>query len=372
MKILVSGGHLTPALAFIEYAKQFPENQIVFVGRVFAQAETKQTSHEEDEVKAIGVRFVALESGKMPTYLSKNFFAETSKILSGISRAFAIIRQEKPDVFVSFGGYLAVPLAIASYFQHIPIVTHEQTHTAGMANKLIAMFAQKVAVSYPETAQYFPAKKTIVTGNPLRKTVLATVQAVRPAFLQKFPNKPILYVTGGSQGSLFINDLIARSLLELTEHWFVIHQCGNSTEVTNYLQELTNAKDHLPPDQQQDYTVTEWLTEQDQAWIYTHTMGVVARAGANTVQELMRLGKPAIFIPLMHARDNEQLKNAQMMASAGAAIILEQPETTPEKFLETMENFYQRYDLLRENAQKLQSKVILDADQKLYEIVATL
>src|SRR5258708_4992385 len=130
-KVLVSGGHLTPALALIDYGLTQGDMQFVFVGRDYSQAQTQQKSHEEAEVKQRGIQFISFDSGKLSAFSLLHTLQQGKHFVVSLGHAWQIFQEEKPDVFVSFGGYLAVPLMLVAYLRRIPIVTHEQTRTAG-------------------------------------------------------------------------------------------------------------------------------------------------------------------------------------------------------------------------------------------------
>lgn len=365
MKILLSGGHLTPALAFLDYALA-QKQEVVFVGRLWAQEQGKQTSFEKQEVEKRNVRFIQFSSGKISPGLS--LLVEGPKVLTSFWKARKIFQQEKPDVFVSFGGYLAVPLALAAWRAGVPIVTHEQTRSRGLANAVIAQFATEVAVSYPDTIQFFPAGKTVLVGNPVRQQIFQK-NTPKPDWVTRDLHKPLLYITGGSQGAQVINSTAADVLPELTKDWIVIHQCGKPTHHINNFQKLEERRQSLPKEQQRNYMVREWLSDLEQAWVYGHAHGVLTRAGANTVQELLVLGKPAIFVPLLDARDDEQTKNARVMVDAGAALLIPQKELSGSRLLSTLTEFQDKYQILLHSAQHLQTKFDTTADQRLYEVV---
>jgi UDP-N-acetylglucosamine--N-acetylmuramyl-(pentapeptide) pyrophosphoryl-undecaprenol N-acetylglucosamine transferase len=369
MKILLSGGHLTPALALIDYIQKNTTDSCVFVGREYAQEKTKQPSQEKTEVTKRGIVFIPYATGKLIRLNPIVLIPQGKLLLTSFFRALSIFKTEKPDVYVSFGSYLAVPLTLAAWILHIPIVTHEQTQTAGVANKLVAKFAQKVAISHQSSANYFPAAKVVLTGNPVRPQILAGSKTA-PEWMSTSKEKPILYITGGSQGSQRINQVVSEVLTQLTQKWLVIHQCGKPTTAYNGLTFLEAQRNKLPPEQQNCYFIREWLTEQELAWIYQHTQIIISRAGANTIQELTALGKPALFIPLPLTHDDEQTKNAQAVVDQHAALLLPQSEVSPNSLLERLDTFERNYSELAKNAEQIRSTMILNADERLYQLIS--
>lgn len=371
MKILIAGGHLTPALAFINHAKdQKPKPDIYFAGRLYTQLSNGQKSREKIEVEKLGGHFIALESGKLVT---DQFWWELPKqgwrFFKALWKSLRLMTELKPTIFLSFGGYLAVPLALAAWLWRVPIVTHEQTRSAGIANRFIAYLATKVAVSYKSTQKMFPDHKTSLTGNPIRPAVL--VKSNTPPTYLKLKNnklsKPLLYITGGSQGSELINTTVSHCLRQLTKNWLVIHQCGPATDRRNYRQELTELKKSLPKNKRALYHIREWVGEEELAWIYTHAEVVVARAGANTVEEITRRQVPTLFIPLPFAHHDEQLLNARSLATKNAALILLQKDLEPNSLLQHLDLLKKKSRSIRRNLTRL--SLIKNPVAKLWALV---
>lgn len=367
MKILITGGHLTPALAFIDFInKNHSEDKIIFLGRTHTQSKSKQESREKQETSKKGVKFVPFKSIK----LSRNNIFEKIKaipvLMGSTLNSIVILGRNKPDVFISFGGYMAVPVTFAAWIMRVPIITHEQTRTAGVANKLIAKFADKIAVSYDESLKYFPANRTIVTGNLIRKNILNT-NNTRPKWIEKKIKNPVLYVTGGSQGSEVINHTISQVIKLLTKDWTVIHQCGNSTKSRNYKKELTQVKNNLPMSHKNNYFIREWLDESELSWIYSNAKIIVSRAGANTTEEIATRGIPSVLIPLPFSHNDEQLKNAQALSNKSQAILLEQKFLNPKTLIESIE-LINKYNRKFSRNLEMFSKSV-NSEMKLYDLV---
>lgn len=351
MKICISGGHLTPAVAFIEHLQEKNyTDTVIFFGRLFSKRAQAQPAREKAEVEKLGATFIAFDAPKTEhdqSFLDK--ILVLPKMFTAICKAALLLAHHKPDVFVSFGGYLAVPIAIACWILRVPIITHEQTRAAGTANTTIARLATAVAVSHEESKSYFLAKKTHLVGNLIRRSVLKE-NTQKPSWLEK-TNLPVLYITGGSQGSEIINRTVAQSLPQLTKEWCVIHQCGSATTQSNYKKELLREKKLLSKQAQSCYYVREWITESELSYIYSTATGVVSRSGANTVDEIRLRGLPAIFVPLPFSHHDEQYKNAQWLAATGKAILLEQKDLNPQTLIEkTLQ--------LKKQAKKISAKLM--------------
>lgn len=220
LKIMIPGGHLTPALGLIDWIKQnHPQTQVVFVGRKFSQQKLQQPALEFQEVSKRQVEFISLEGVKS----SRSLLMMPMRILQlliSIKKALNIVNSHQPSVLMSFGGYMAIPLAIAAKMRGIPILTHEGTSVVGRANKILFKLADSVAYSYPKFYNFnidSLKKPHHRTGTPLRNKILVDETPSRPAWIKKqmADDQKVLLVLGGSQGSLTINQLIHNSFLNL-------------------------------------------------------------------------------------------------------------------------------------------------------------
>lgn len=340
MKVVISGGHLTPALAVIDYIQSYhPEITVEFVGRLYAQQKTKQLAYEKQEIEKRNLVFHSFSAQRSNTNVVISTFVTPLSLFSSFIKAIILLLQIKPDVFLSFGSYLSVPLGYACWVLRIPIVIHEQTRTVGRATKTLTPLAHRIAVSFPHLKKSFPKNKTVVTGNPIRKTLL-NKSTKKPTWFTKKSKKPILYITGGSQGSEIINTTVSGALKKLLKKFTVIHQCGAKTSKRNYKNELEAVKKQLPLTLQKEYFIKERLSDQDLAWVLSHTACSVARSGANTVAELQRKKVPTLFIPLPFSINNEQLVNAQALKRKKAADILEQKKLNPKSLQTNIEKLY--------------------------------
>ncbi|MFH2118587.1 MAG: UDP-N-acetylglucosamine--N-acetylmuramyl-(pentapeptide) pyrophosphoryl-undecaprenol N-acetylglucosamine transferase [Candidatus Paceibacterota bacterium] len=369
MKIVITGGHLTPALSLIDFIQnQHPQDKLIFVGRQFSQDILQQEAVEHYEITKRKVSFISFNAVRFGATFFRHFFKNTQLFLKSLGQAKLILKKHNPQVLVSFGGYLAVPFVLAAWLLHIPIVTHEQTLSAGWANRLIGKFAKKIAISFPQTAKFFPARKTVLTGNPLRAGVFKTRYA-RPAWLPTKISKPIILVMGGNQGSRAINEAIGNFLGELLTDWTIIHQCGRPTKKHNYLEILERQKKRLPKNLQQNYFIKEWLDEEELFWIYRHAFCAISRSGANATQELAIARVPSVLIPLPMAHGGEQHKNARWLVEAGGAILLEQSSLDASNLFKTLERLKILEKPMRENLAGI--NLPQDAAEQLYTVVTT-
>ena len=325
-RLLITGGHLTPALAFIDWLRhEHPDWSVVFVGREYAQVQTKQPSWEREEISKRSLQFIPFE-GQKTGHFNPFTFTQT------VGQAARILREQKVNVVLSFGGYLAVPFAIAARYYHLGVVTHEQTRVLGRSNRLLSFLAGKTAISYPDTQVPFYVGVTTLTGNPLRSQ-LFVANSPQPTWFTPTLARPVLYISGGSQGAKALNELILPILAHLTQYFLVIHQVGRRSSLRDPLGEINQyIEQHYP--NLTNYFPREFLSVVELAYFYPRINIALGRSGANTVAELTAFKIPALYIPLPQANYDEQYLNAAALAQKGGAIVARQEELTPSRVLE--------------------------------------
>lgn len=308
MKILITGGHITTALAVIEELQKHSGVEIVVVGRKYAVDHENTESFEYKILKEKGIPFVHVPAGRLTRSFSIYSLISILKFPVGFINAFSLLKTEKPTHVLSFGGYIALPVAISAYFLGIPVFTHEQTMRPGSTNRFIARFAQKVFISFKEAEKYFPSDKTVLTGNPVR----AFIRGVK----EEMGSRPTLLIMGGSLGSHSINLHIEKIVDELTKTFTVIHQTGNVAQYGDHAR--------LKEKESELYKLFEHLDDKQLAMYYAQSSLVVSRSGANTVCELIALQKPSVLIPLPWAANAEQQAQADFMQNNGVSEIFDQ------------------------------------------------
>lgn len=366
---MISGGHLTPALAFIEYIKKIhPNATIYFVGRKYSKESEGQLANEKLEAEKLGAVFIPFNSGKIGVGSIFSRIINSLRLSKGLVKAFTLVPRLHPDVFVSFGGYLAVPLAIASWFWRVPVITHEQTRTFGVANRVIGQFSKKIALAYPESAESLPQKKVVVVGNPIRQVLSINSSSKKPEWYKTNSKKPLLYVTGGSQGSEIINTTISLALSTILRDWTVVHQCGQLTNNRDYAKELIQSARTLSKEKRDRYYVRPWIESEELSWIYQNTTAIISRAGANTVAEIAHLKIPSILVPIPFAHLDEQLLNAKALSETGGSILLLQKDLNPQSLLASLNTILAKPASFKKKLQKLDTNHT-DASSKLFTLI---
>jgi UDP-N-acetylglucosamine--N-acetylmuramyl-(pentapeptide) pyrophosphoryl-undecaprenol N-acetylglucosamine transferase len=340
IKIMVTGGgssgHISPALAIISTLRELAAGQDW--RPVFRYVGGKR-GIEERLVTAAGVDFVGIETGKLRRYFDLNNVIDLARLPVGVGQALAAVGRFRPDVLLSTGGYVGVPPVVAAWLQRVPILTHEQTVQIGLANRMTARFATRIAVSFAGAIEELPAslrRRAIVTGNPIRPAIFGGDREAAidlAGFAHDDDHLPAVYVTGGSQGARIINRAVEAILPELLAECRVVHQCGQQPagEEQDY-DRLERAAAQLPPELRRRYYFSRFVGDEIRH-VFALADLVVGRAGAGTIAEICVLGKPAVYIPLVPTGGDEQTRNARACAVAGAATIVPQAELNGPRLL---------------------------------------
>lgn len=321
-----TGGHFFPTLAVARELKNIVQNnlfeippgegtnlELMFLG--------PKTIGEEllDEEGIVHKKIIA---GKIRRYFSWLNIFDIFKIPFGFLQSLWYLFWFMPNVIFSKGGYGSVPIVLAAWLYRIPVLIHESDLMPGLANKFCSKFSKRIAISFPEAANYFPAKKTALCGNPVRQELLGgSKEGAKTAFPGLNGSKSIILILGGSQGAQAINNVIQESLTSLLEHYEIIHQCG-SENFEGYKSQFNGP---LPT----GYFLLPFLDETQLKAAYGAADLIISRAGAGTIAEIAALGKPSMLVPLPTAAGDHQHKNALAFSQAGASVILEQENLTP-------------------------------------------
>lgn len=341
MKILLTGSHFTPAQAVIEELKKIPHIEIVYIGRKTTLEGDKTQSRESLVLPDAGVKFLPLIAGRIRRNFDIYTLTSLFKIPIGFFQSFFYLFNEKPDVIVSFGGYVGLPVVFSGWLLSKPILLHEQTLISGMSNFISSFFADKIAVSF-EKDYSFPKNKVVVTGNPIRKELQngGTPSKEIKNFINesKKIKKPLIFITGGNQGSHFINEKCSPILNKLTENFYVIHQSGDSK--FHDFENLGKLREGFKYPSR--YLVEKWFDPEDIFEILKNSEFVISRAGANSLGEFCFFGVPALVIPIPYLHNREQEKNARYFHEKGICEILPQKEITPAKLFEKIMQMHEK------------------------------
>jgi len=318
-----TGGHTSPGLAVAALLRE-RSRTCAWIG--------SRSGIEAQRVPQSGIPYIAISTGKLRRYWAWQNVADLLvNVPAGTLSVLRILRTLRPRVVFGTGGFVALPVVFGAALLRLPVVLHEQTAVPGLANRIGARFARRIAVTFPDRAGRLPAARVVVTGNPLRPELRAGSRSSAIARFQLDPVVPLVYVTGGAQGAHRINRVIGDALASLAEQAQLIHQCGENP-ATGDRQWLEDRRAALPPALARRYTVVPYIGA-ELAGIYAAAALVVARAGAGTVNECCQLGVPALYVPLPGTRGDEQTENARIVERVGGAVVLPQSMLTTERLV---------------------------------------
>jgi UDP-N-acetylglucosamine--N-acetylmuramyl-(pentapeptide) pyrophosphoryl-undecaprenol N-acetylglucosamine transferase len=311
MKILIAaggtGGHILPALALAKDIKTRNIGEVLFV--------ISAKKQDRDIVSGKGVDFIALPITSLGSKSLFSILSFLTKLFIGTIKSIFTLLRFRPDAVVGFGGYVSGPIVLAASLSGIKTIIHEQNAYPGKANRILARFVDKIAISFPDAKEYLKGfeSKIIFSGNPLREG-LKRDEGNRPTDCFN------ALVIGGSQGAHKLNTIVpeAISLMENShkDKLIVIHIAGkNEKEVVENSYGKIGVKNRV-------FSFTEHM-----ARLYNECDFVISRAGAMTVSELLALGIPAILVPYPYAGGHQKM-NAAVLEKIGSGILLEEKDLT--------------------------------------------
>lgn len=319
MRVIISGGgtggHIFPAISIANALKASDSTiEILFVG-----AKGKM---EMEKVPAAGYKIVGLPVAGFHRKLNiKNILRNTLfpfKLLASMTKAGSVIRNFKPDVVVGVGGYASGPILRRAAKKGIPCLIQEQNSYPGVTNKILAKDVRKICVAYPDMDRFFPSDKILVTGNPVRQSLLTHVDREEAAsHFGLNPNLPIILVVGGSLGARSINEGLKESLDDLHEDVQLLWQTGKFY--------YSSVKEELDAKKKPNVVAMDFIKRMDYAYVLADI--VISRAGASSISELALLGKASILVPSPNVSEDHQTKNAMALVNKNAAIMVKDSDT---------------------------------------------
>lgn len=343
-----TGGHVVPVFEVYKKLQQDnPELDIVVVG-----SGTEIEKHFFSDIPVYRI----MPTGKLRRHWTVKNIRELILVLFGFCQALCLLLYHRPDVIFSKGGYVALPIIFWAKILNIPFVIHESDTEMGIGNKIGVSKAKKIFVAFPE--HYYsklPKERTVYSTPVIRKCSSINKEEAKGMFGFK-DDKPVIFITGGSQGAAHINENIENILVDLLTHYNVIHQSGDFS-----YRKVKETKEKLPKELQSRYYLTNFLRVEGKADMMLRAMEVadlvIARAGATTIFELAAKGKPMILIPWKHASSDHQTRNARIVVDAGGAILISDDDLTPglllKKINECFANNREKMTVMSNNSRQL-------------------
>lgn len=351
MKILFTGGgtggHFYPIIAVVEALRVLAdEERLVNIELSFMS----DSPYDANLLLKEDVSFKKISAGKLRRYFSLLNISDFFKTIAGTWSAFWAIYKNFPDVIFGKGGYASFPALFAGRILGIPVMIHESDMVPGWVNRWAGSFAKRVAISFPETAKYFPEERTALTGNPIRSAIIGSTAEEAKEVFQLEENIPVILILGGSQGSKNINDNVVDIAEQLVKSYQVIHQTGknNLKEVNS---RISVALEKSPFKSR--YHAIGYLDDAGLRNASSVADLVVSRAGASSIFEIAAWGMPSIIIPLSDSAQNHQRENAYSYAKSGAGEVIEETNLSPNLLLSEIKlllNDSKRLQAMKEGA----------------------
>lgn len=350
-KIILTGGgtagHVTPNLALIPSLKE-RNYDIHYIG--------SYQGIERKLIEGAGIPYNGISSGKFRRYFDLKNFSDPFRVLKGYGEALKLIKNYKPDVVFSKGGFVAVPVVLAAKHRNVPVIIHESDMTPGLANKLCIPAAANVCCNFPETLAYLPKDKAVLTGSPIRKELLKGDRLTGLKYAQLSANRPVILIIGGSLGSVTVNTAVRGILPKLLKNYQVIHICGKS----NLDESLIGTEGYV----QYEYV------DAPLKHLFAAADLMISRAGANSICEILALRKPNILIPLSAAASRgDQILNARSFAKQGFSCLLEEENLSGDSLLQAItETFANRQIFIS----KMEQSELLNAVDTIIDMIESL
>ncbi|OLN22863.1 undecaprenyldiphospho-muramoylpentapeptide beta-N-acetylglucosaminyltransferase [Domibacillus antri] len=358
MKIVVSGGgtggHIYPALALIRMIKlKHPETSFLYIGTEKG-LESKLVTREDIPFRSIDItgfrRAVSFENVKT-----------IMRFLKGVNECKKILKEFKPDVVIGTGGYVCGPVVYAAAKLGIPSIVHEQNSVPGLTNKFLSNHVNRIAVCFEEAKAYFPAEKTVLTGNPRASEVIeADGSGVLETFGLRGGRKTVL-IFGGSRGAKPINDAVTGALNDFAGRDYQVLYVTGDVHYDKVSSILESAGKPV------NVSVMPFIHNMPEVLAASDL--VVARSGATTLAELTALGIPSILVPSPYVTNNHQEKNARTLTDRGAAVMLLESKLSSESLVRELDSILMDDSLLIKMKTEAERLGIRDAAERLYNVM---
>ncbi len=313
-----TAGHVTPNIALLPKLEELGY-EVFYIGSM--------DGIEKKLITDFDIPYYGVATGKLRRYLDVKNFSDPFRVIKGYGQARKILKELKPDVVFSKGGFVSVPVVRAAASLKIPCIIHESDMTPGLANKLCIPVASKVCCNFPETMQNLPKDKAVLTGSPIRDELMKGDKAAALNLCNFTTSLPIIMVIGGSSGSVAINKAVRSALPKLLEDFQVVHICG------------TDRVDNLLLNQK-GYAQFEYLKSELKDILAMADI-VISRAGANAICELLALKKPNLLIPLpAKSSRGDQLLNAASFEAQGYSIVLNEDDLCDSTLVDKVYELY--------------------------------
>ena len=311
-----TAGHVTPNLALLPYLKE-AGYKVYYFG--------SKNGIEKKLIADYEIPYFGISTGKLRRYFDVKNFTDPFRVIHGYREARKILKNIKPDVVFSKGGFVSVPVVRTARSLHIPCIIHESDMTPGLANKLCFSSASKICCNFPETLSKLPKGKAVLSGTPIRDEIFTGDREKGLALCGFTPDLPVIMIMGGSQGALAVNEAVRAHLDELLQDFQIIHLCG-AGKLDESLQD------------RKGYKQFEYVKE-DLRHLFAATDLIISRSGANAICEILALKIPNILVPLAVGSRGDQVLNAESFVSQGFSVLVPTDELNA-RIVDTVHQVY--------------------------------
>ena len=351
MKVIVvaggTGGHIYPAVAIINKIKEKEEkSKILYFGTTDRM--------EKDIIPSLGISYIGLE---MSGLNRKNIFSNVTvitKFFKAVNKAKDEIKKFDPDIVIGVGGYITAPVLYAAHQLKYKVVIHEQNSIPGVSNRFLARYAEKIFISLPNSARYFPKKKIVYTGNP-RSEEIYNVRKISKSKIGFDSSKKLVVIVMGSLGSTTMTKKIKDLIPAFQDKSYQVLVITGKAYYDNYSDVTVPENVKIVPFMD---NLINLLKDSDL---------IVSRAGASTIAEITSIGLPAILVPSPYVTNNHQYLNAKELEDAGACTIVSEEEFSKKKIIIEIDKLFDNseiYSKMKESSKKLG---INNSASKIYE-----
>ncbi|MCZ2490760.1 undecaprenyldiphospho-muramoylpentapeptide beta-N-acetylglucosaminyltransferase [Dellaglioa carnosa] len=361
MKIIVSGGgtggHIYPALALIEALKiKDPTTEFLYVGT--------EKGLESRIVPDNHIPFKTIKIQGFKRSLSMENVKTIQLFLKSVKDAKKMIKAFKPDIVIGTGGYVSGAVVYAAARLHIPTIVHEQNSVAGITNKFLSHFVDKVAISFESVADQFPKKKVVFTGNPRAQQVVNETKIDALSEYDLSDDIPTMLVFGGSRGAEKINQAMVTAIPELNKKPYQILFVTGNVHYDKIMDNLNGVQLN------KNIIVKPYLNNMPN--LLSNISVILGRAGATSIAEITALGLPSILVPSPYVTNNHQTKNAMSLVNNNAAKLITEDELTGEKLVEVVDELMLNDGVRKQMAGNSRKMGVPDAADRLIVVMEDL
>ncbi len=361
-----TGGHINPALAIAGTIKEkFPDVNISFIGN--------RTGMEATLVPKAGYDFYPIDVAGFQRKISLNNIKRNAvavyRVFKSTAQSGKILKELKPDVVVGTGGYTCGPVLRKAAKMGIKTATHEQNAFPGVTTKTLCKYVDEVMVAMPDAIKRLPKdRKYVVTGNPVRSSIISTTREQAREKLG-LDNRPMILSLGGSLGARAVNEAVAEVLAwhANDKKYYHFHAIGKFG--MEWMPDLLHSKG-VDYENMENLRISEYIYDMDLCMAAADL--VINRAGASTISELQVKGMPSILIPSPNVAENHQFYNAKTLSDNSAAILIEEKDLSGETLIEAVKSVIEDKEKLQQMGENAKKTAVFDANERIVDVIMNL